>query len=325
MKKDFYEVLGIGRDASPEQIKKAYRKLAKKYHPDSNEGNEKAAEAFKDVNEAYEVLSDPEKKKLYDQYGHAAFDGSGFTGQEWQDQGGRQSWHFSSGPDGSFSGFSGFSGFGEGQDMEDILKRFFGGGFSNSHWGRASHQSYSGRGQDLRAEVEVSLEEAIFGCEKRLRLDGGNGSSQVLEVKIPAGIADGGSLRLRGKGGEGIGGGPSGDLLLTIHVKEKPGYERNGADIYTSARIPFETAVLGGEAILPTLYGNVKCTIKPGTQSGSQIRLRGKGAPVLSKPSQRGDEYVTIQIDVPKNLTPEAKRKLQEYADCEKKYAHHCA
>ena len=324
MKKDYYEVLGIGRDASAEEIKKAYRKLAKKYHPDSNEGNESAAEAFKDVGEAYEVLSDPEKKKLYDMYGHAAFDGS-FTGQERQNGGGRQSWHFSSGPDGSFSGFSGFSGFGGGQDMKDIFEGFFGGGFSGSRWGRDSHQSYSSRGQDLRAEVSVSFEEAVFGCEKRLRLDGGNGSSQVLEVKIPAGISDGGSLRLRGKGTEGMGGGPSGDLLLTIHVQEKKGYERKGADIYTSARIPFETAVLGGEAILPTLYGNVKCTIKPGTQSGSQIRLRGKGTPILSSPSQRGDEYVTIQIDVPSSLTPEARRKLKEYADCAKKQNHHCA
>lgn len=325
MTRDFYEVLGVQKDAKPEEIKKAYRKLAKKYHPDSNEGNAGAEARFKEISEAYEVLSDPEKRKLYDRFGHAGpYDED--LARERAAQGAKGgSWHFSSGPEG-FSGFSGFSGFtgGQGPDMEDLFEGIFGGGFSgfSGRGGAGPRQRGSsfhprqGRGEDLRAEVQVSFEEAVFGCEKRLRLDRGTGKSEVLEVKIPAGIGDGGSLRLKGKGGEGFGGGPAGDLLLTVHVAEKAGFTRKGNDIYTTASIPFATAALGGEVTLHTLYGDVKCHVKPGTQSGSQLRLRGKGAPVMGKAGVRGDAYVTVQVAVPRSLSPEAARKLRDFAGC---------
>ena len=329
-KRDYYEVLGIQKGASPDQIKKAYRKLAKKYHPDVNEGNQKAEERFKEVTEAYEVLSDPEKKKLYDQFGHAAFDG---TGAAWQDGGPDMgSWQFhrqGGSGQGGFSGFSGFSsqdgGFSGMGGMDDVLRHIFGGGFSGfSDGSQGGFSGFTGRGRgfsqeprkgsDLMADTSVSFEEAVLGCEKRIRLtDPETGTSQVLEIKVPAGIEDGKTIRLRGKGQPGPGGAPAGDLLIRVHVGEKAGFERKGKDIYTQAEIPYATAVLGGEAVVPTLYGSVRCKIRPGTQSGSKIRLKGKGAQQMGS-SERGDEYVTIQIQVPRHLTPEAEGKLRDYA-----------
>ena len=370
-KRDYYEVLGISRSADKDAIKKAYRKMAKKYHPDSNEGNPDAEEKFKEVTEAYNVLSDPEKKKLYDQFGHAAFEeGAGGAGYG----------------EGSFdgSGFGGFGGFGnshsgayrspdgsyqefhfEGGDMDDILKNLFGGGFgggSNSgkagsahgfggsgfgHSGfengsfrsgfngsfgsggfdgtgygdgfgnscnsgfRGSHQQ---KGQDLNAEISISFNEAAFGCDKLINLSGADGSGkQTLKVHIPAGIDNGKSIRLRGKGNLGYGGAPAGDLLLKVHVGERPGFERKGTDVYTTVNVPFITAALGGEAKVQTLNGQVMCRIPEGTQSGSKIRLKGKGIQVMGKAGVYGDLYVTVQVQVPRNLSEESKRRLREF------------
>ena len=331
-KRDYYEVLGVSRDADKNTIKKAYRKLAKKYHPDTNQGNAQAAERFKEATEAYNILSDPEKKKMYDQFGHAAFDGSGAAGGAYggaYSRNGGGTYQYA-GPDGTFHEYH-FEGNG---DMDDFLKNIFGGsfggfggatrssskgsrsGFSGSGFGESgSYGNYSQGGADVTAEITVGFDEAAFGCEKVIHLTENNGKAvgKALEVKIPAGIDTGKSIRLRGKGNPGINGGKAGDLLLKVKVASKPGYERKGMDVYTTVRVPFTTAVLGGEAKVETLHGNVLCKINPGTQSGTKIRLRGKGIVSMKDKNQHGDQYVTVQIDVPGNLSEEAKRKLREF------------
>ena len=304
MKKDYYEILGVSRTADAPAIKKAYRRLAKKYHPDSNEGNAYAAEKFKEVNEAYDVLGDEKKRKLYDRYGEAAFDetAGGFKGTE------NKEYHFEGG-----------------EDIEDILKNFFGGtgtfhrrasgGFRNGGF-RETHfdRDFSEKGSDIQSKIEVSFDDAAFGGKKRIQMQDAYGQVQSLEVNIPAGIPDGKIIRLKGKGMPGTGGGEPGDLLLKVTVGTRPGYERKGSDVYTTISIPYTTAVFGGEATVPTLYGNVICKIREGMQSGSKIRLRGKGIVSMKNPSIRGDQYVTIQIQVPQNLNYTAKEKLHEYA-----------
>ena len=326
-KRDYYEVLGIDKKADDKAIKRAYRKLAKKYHPDMNPGDKQAEQKFKEVTEAYNVLSDQEKKKLYDQYGFAAFE-EGF-GQGGFDQGG-----FKQGGAGSGFGSGGFrsSGFGnggyqeyhfeDGDDMGDIFGDMFKnmfhgqGGFGGSTGG-FHQQSYRMKGEDLHADVNVSFDDAAFGCEKLIHLPSqdGTGKRTSLQVHVPAGIDDGQSIRLKGKGMPGVGGGEAGDLFLKVHVGARPGFERKGADLYTTVKIPFTTAVLGGEAEVATLTGKVVCRIKPGTQSGSRIRLKGKGIVSMKDASVHGDQYVTVQIDVPKNLSAAAKQKLREFEE----------
>ena len=328
-KRDYYEVLGVGRNADEAQIKKAYRKLAKKYHPDTNAGDADAEQMFKEVTEAYTVLSDKEKRKMYDQFGHAAFDqtagagagnggpGGGFWRTYGGPQGGYQEYHF------------------EGGNMDDIFGDIFGdifhhgtdrterssyggfGGFNSSGFGGGrSGGAFRQKGSDVRAEVTVGFDEAAFGCDKIIRLQDPsdqNGGVQSLQVHIPAGIDTGKSIRLKGKGMPGINGGEAGDLLLKVTVAGKPGYERKGMDVYTTVRVPFTTAALGGEAVVRTLYGNVICKIREGTQSGSKIRLRGKGIVSMKDPSVHGDQYVTVEVDVPQHLSPAAKQKLREF------------
>ena len=330
-KRDYYEVLGVGRNADEAQIKKAYRKLAKKYHPDTNAGDADAEQKFKEVTEAYTVLSDKEKRKMYDQFGHAAFDqtagagagagnggpGGGFWRTYGGPQGGYQEYHF------------------EGGNMDDIFGDIFGDIFHRGT-GRTERSSYGGfggfncggfgggrsggafrqKGSDVRAEVTVGFDEAVFGCDKVIRLQDPsdqNGGVQSLQVHIPAGIDTGKSIRLKGKGMPGINGGEAGDLLLKVTVAGKPGYERKGMDVCTTVRVPFTTAALGGEAVVRTLYGNVICKIREGTQSGSKIRLRGKGIVSMKDPSVHGDQYVTVEVDVPQHLSPAAKQKLREF------------
>lgn len=314
-KRDYYEVLGIDKTASDAAIKKAYRKLAKKYHPDSNPGDKAAEQKFKEVTEAYNVLSDAEKKKLYDQFGHAGLDENGpFAHGQYNSQGTGNGTYGYRSPDGSYQEFH-F----EGGNMDDIFENIFGGSFHRNSSGQRHYSgSYRGgfrqKGEDLHAEINISFDDAAFGCEKVIRLqDPHTKAVQNLQVHIPAGISDGKSIRLKGKGMDGIGGGSSGDLLLKVHVGSRLGFERKGDDVYTTARIPFTTAVFGGEVLVHTIDGKVLCSIKPGTQSGSKIRLKGKGIVSMQNPSLHGDHYVTIQIDVPKHLSPQAKQKLKEF------------
>ena len=335
-KRDYYDVLGVSRNADESQIKKAYRKLAKKYHPDTNAGNAEAEQKFKEVTEAYDVLGDKEKRKLYDQFGHAAFDqtagaGAGFGGTGYGGPGGGFWRTYSSGgPGGGYQEYH-F----EGGNMDDIFGDIFGDifnhGSGNGGAGRSSRNSGFGgssfggsfpqKGSDVHADVTVGFDEAAFGCDKVIRLQdpsGRAGGVQSLQVHIPAGIDTGKSIRLKGKGMPGANGGEAGDLFLKVTVAPKPGYERKGNDVYTTVSIPYTTAVFGGEAVVGTLYGNVVCKIREGTQSGTKIRLRGKGIVSMKNPSVRGDQYVTVKISVPQHLSPEARRKLREYeAICE--------
>ena len=308
-KRDYYEVLGVPKDADDAAIKKAYRQLAKKYHPDMNPGDKEAEIKFKEASEAYAVLSDAEKRRQYDQFGHAAFEGG--------------------------AGGAGAGGFDfDFGDMGDIFGDIFGNMFhgqKNSGYSRQSsgfggqgfHSGFGGsgfgghtqeKGSDLRSEVSISFEDAAFGCDKMIRLSDPSGSgSQTLQVHVPAGIENGKSIRLKGKGNPGFNGGEAGDLLLKVNIQPKPGYERNGMDVYTTTEIPFTTAVFGGEAKVSTLYGDVICRIPEGAQTGRKIRLKGKGIVSMKNPSVHGDQYVTIRIQVPQNLSPEAKEKLREF------------
>lgn len=327
VKRDYYDVLGIDRNADEKTIKKAYRKLAKKYHPDTNAGNPDAADKFKEVNEAYDILSDPKKKKMYDQFGHAAFEAGADPGA---DAGAGGFGGFQGGGNGSYQEFH-FNG----ENMDDIFGDIFGNMFHGSHgggfhsgfggsgfhsgsgFGGFHQQDFPQKGSDVKASINVTFDEAAFGADKRISLsspDGSSGAPQTLQVHIPAGIDTGKSIRLKGKGMPGTGGGEPGDLLLKVTVGTRPGYERKGSDVYTTISIPYTTAVFGGEATVPTLYGNVICKIREGMQSGSKIRLRGKGIVSMKNPSIRGDQYVTIQIQVPQNLNYTAKEKLHEYA-----------
>ena len=326
-KRDYYEVLGIDKKADDKAIKRAYRKLAKKYHPDTNPGDKQAEQKFKEVTEAYNVLGDEKKRKLYDQYGFAAFEegaaggayggagaGSGFGGFQggFGGNGGYQEFHFKGGQNGNMDDIFGdiFGDMFHGRSSSG----FGGQGFKQSYGSGFGGGSFKSKGQDLHAEIRVSFEDTAFGCEKVINLSSGQGTqAQSLKVRVPAGIEDGKSIRLRGKGGPGMNGGEAGDLLLKIHVDEKPGYERKGMDVYTTISVPFTTAVFGGEAIVNTLKGSVKCRIPAGIQSGSKIRLRGKGIVSMKDPSVHGDMYAAVQIQVPRNLSPEAKQKLREF------------
>ena len=344
VKRDYYDVLGIDRNADEKTIKKAYRKLAKKYHPDTNAGNPEAADKFKEVNEAYDILSDPKKKQMYDQFGHAAFDAGadpgagagGFSGFHSNNNGSYQEFHFNGenmddifgdifgnmfhGGHGSAGGNSAYEHFsGNGGSFHGGFggNSGFHGGFGGNGFGGFHQETFRQKGSDVKASINVTFDEAAFGADKRISLsspDGSSGAPQTLQVHIPAGIDTGKSIRLKGKGMPGTGGGEPGDLLLKVTVGSRPGYERKGSDVYTTLSIPYTTAVFGGEATVPTLYGNVICKIREGMQSGSKIRLRGKGIVSMKNPQVRGDQYVTIQIQVPQDLNYTAKEKLHEYA-----------
>ena len=304
-KRDYYETLGVNKSADKEAIKKAYRKLAKKYHPDTNAGNPHAEEMFKDVTEAYNVLSDEKKRKLYDEFGFAGLQ-EGFS-----EEAARQ------------AAQGGFGGFGEpfthqefhfengSGDMDDIFSMF---GDMFSHGGSARGRSSSRKGSDVMADLTISFDEAVFGCEKSISLqDPATGKVSNLSIHIPAGIESGKTVRLKGQGNPGRNGGAAGDVLLNVNVTPSREFERKGQNVYSTIRVPFTTAALGGKARVHTLYGDVECSIKAGTQGGSKIRLKGKGISSMKNPSVKGDQYVTVEISVPRRLTPKAKEALEEY------------
>ena len=335
-KRGYYEVLGLSKGASEEEIKKSYRKLAKQYHPDLHPGDKECEEKFKECSEAYEVLSDADKKAKYDQFGHAAFDpNSGFGG-------------------GGFGG--GFGGF---DDLGDILGNIFGGGFGGFGGfggGGAQRRNAPQKGENVRINLSISFDEAAFGCTKEITVPriedceecsgtgaakgsgvetcsncGGSGKiikepcpkcsgkgkvrkNKKITVNIPAGIDDGQTVSLRGQGHAGLNGGPKGDLLITVSIKAHPLFERDGASVLFEMPISFVQATLGAEVEVPTLDGKVKYTIPEGTQTGSVFRLKGKGIPYLNG-SSRGDQYVTVYIVTPKNLNAEQKELLRKFGE----------
>ena len=351
-KRDYYEVLGVSKTASDDEIKKAFRTLAKKYHPDMHPGDKECEEKFKEAQEAYAVLSDAEKRKQYDQFGHAAFDGTG----------------------GGAGGFD-FSGMDMGDIFGDIFGDFFGGG------SRRRTNDGPMKGSNLRTSVRITFEEAIFGCEKEIEMVlkdechtchgtgakpgttpetcpkcggkgkvvftqqsffgtvqnvqtcpdcGGSGkiikdkcpdcrgtgyiaSKKKIQVSIPAGIDNGQSVRIREKGEPGINGGPRGDLLVEVVISRHPSLQRQDMNIYSTAQISFAQAALGGEIRIHTVDGDVLYEVKPGTQTNTRIRLKGKGVPSLRNKSVRGDHYVDLVVQTPTGLSADAKEALRQF------------
>ena len=324
MNKDYYSVLGLEKGADEKEIRKAFRKQAKKYHPDTNQGNKEAERKFKEINEAYAVLSDPEKKKLYDKYGemglqegfdpeaYEAYRRNGYAGHAYSGGFGDFAGFGRSAGHRGFSGFSGRSGGGyesfhfgsDDGDLDDLFSGLFG-GRSGAGAGSAS------RGRDLETEVTISFAEAVAGCDRTINLTGQDGKSSALRVHIPAGIDEGQKVRLKGKGAAGSAG--KGDLFLKVHILPGNGFTRKGQDVYVTAQVPFVTAALGGEVLVPTLDGKAFCRIPAGTQPGSKIRLKGKGIVSMKDHSITGDEYVVVQIQVPRNLSEQEKQKLREF------------
>ena len=358
-KRDYYEVLGLQKSASEDEIKKAYRRIAKECHPDLHPGDKEAEARFKEANEAYAILSDPEKKAKYDQFGFAGVDpnygaGQGFTGD-----------------------------FGDlGDIFGDIFSGFGFGGFGGGAGTRGAARSGPQRGDSLRVRLTIAFEEAAFGCQKEISISrveacpdcagtgaapgtstetcpdcagsgtvrtqqrtafgvfqstgacsrcGGTGrivktpcqkcrgsgtvrNQKKLSVSIPAGIDDGTTISLRGQGNAGKNGGPAGDLLVTVQVRPSPVFQREGTNIYVTTDLSFVQAALGAEILVPTLDGDVSITVPEGTQTGSVFRLRGKGVPSM-RGGSRGDEYVTVNLQTPRNLNTRQKELLHELAD----------
>lgn len=354
-KRDYYEVLGVDKGADDATLKRAYRKLAKKYHPDMNPGDKEAEAKFKEATEAYGVLSDPDKRRQYDQFGHAAFENGGGGGA------------------------GGFGGFDFGGDMGDIFGDIFGDLFGGGRSRRADNGPM--KGANLRAVIHITFEEAVFGCEKEIELTlkdtctkcsgtGAkpgtspetckkcNGTGQVtytqqsmfgmvrnvqscpecggtgkvikekcsdchgtgyianrkkIQVSVPAGIDNGQSIRIREKGEPGKNGGPRGDLLVEVQVARHPIFQRQDMNIFSTAPITFAQAALGGDVRINTVDGDVVYTVKPGTQTDTKIRLKGKGIPSLRNKNVRGDQYVTLVIQTPTKLNEEAKEALRKF------------
>lgn len=361
-KRDYYEVLGVSKTASADEIKKAYRKLAKQNHPDLNPNDKEAEARFKEANEAYEVLSDSDKRARYDQYGHAGVD-----------------------PNFGAGGFGGGFGFDD-IDIGDIFGSFFGGGFGG---GRSRSQNAPQRGESLRAALNISFEEAAFGCEKEISITrmevcpdcqgsgaekgstvetcdncrgtgtvktvhrtplgamsssspcpkcGGKGkiiktpckscngsgkkrATRKIKVNVPAGIDHGQTISLRGEGNAGSNGGPSGDLLININVRPHSILTRDGTNVLCEVPITYAQATLGAEIEVPTLDGKVKYSIPEGTQTGTVFRLRGKGITALHSKA-RGDQFVRVNIEVPKNLSQKQKDLLKSFAESLGESAH---
>ena len=303
---DYYKILGVDKNASQDDVKKAFRKLARKYHPDLNPNDPSAKDKFQEINEANEVLSDPEKRKKYDEYGehwkhadefeaqkkarqHAGAGGGGFSG--FGGDGGSY-WYSSDG--------EGFSG-GDAGGFSDFFESMFG------HRGGGGRGGSGFRGQDFNAELHLSLRDAAQTHKQVLNVNG-----KQVRITIPAGVADGQVIKLKGYGGEGINGGPAGDLYITFRIAEDPVFKRLGDDLYVDVEVDLYTAVLGGEKVVDTLEGKVKLKIKPETQNGTKVRLKGKGFPVYKKEGQFGDLIVTYSVKIPTNLTDRQKELFRE-------------
>jgi curved DNA-binding protein len=285
---DYYKILGIDKHASEEDIKKAYRKLARKLHPDLNPNDKEAHQKFQQVNEANEVLSDPEKRKKYDTYGKdwqqaGQFEQQQRPGRQQQNTGGQQ--------------------FYENADTRDFSS-FFDSMFGGS--GRSSRQTKF-RGQDYNAELKLNLTDALVTHQQTLAVNGKN-----IRITIPAGIEHGQIIKLKGYGSPGVNGGPAGDLYITFAISPHPAYKRLGNDLFTTVKIDLYTALLGGEKTIETLTGKVKLAVKPETQPGTKIRLKSKGFPVYKKESETGDLYITYEVELPTHLTEEQKKLFIE-------------
>ncbi len=284
---DYYKILEVPKDASPEDIKKAYRKLARKYHPDLNPKDKEANKRFQFINEANEVLSDPEKRKKYDKYGEDWAHADQFEKARQSQRSTRQQ---------TEDPFAGDFGSGE---YSDFFEQMFGAG--------SRTRSAKFRGQDYQAELHLSLRDAAKTHQQTLTVNGNN-----IRITIPAGVEDGQVIKLRDHGGPGANGGPNGDLYITFVVEPDPVFKRSGNDLYTTIPLDLYTAVLGGEVMVETLDGKIKLKVKPETQNGIRTRLKGKGFPIYKKEGSSGDLYITYNILIPQNLTHKQKELFTE-------------
>ena len=297
--KDYYKILGVDKTASKEDIKKQYKKLARKYHPDVNPGNKEAEEKFKAINEAHEVLSDDEKRKKYDtlgadwkRYEQTGGQGGGFDWSQYGQPGG-----------GDYQTYS--DGFGGG-DFSDFFSSIFG---NMGGGGRGRRASMSAKGQDYTADLALSLEEAYTGGKKTITVNGKN-----LRINIKPGVEDGQTIRLKGNGGPGMQGGENGDLYLTFRITPDPRFTRQGHDLHVEVPVLDYLAALGGETMVNTLDGQLKIKLKPGTQNGTRLRLKGKGFPVYNQEGRFGDLYVKVNLQLPENLTDPEKELFRQLA-----------
>lgn len=304
---DYYNVLGLKKDASADDIKKAYRKLARKFHPDLNPDDKEAHQKFQQINEANEVLSDPEKRKKYDTYGE-----HWQHGEEYEKA--RQQQAQSGGFGGGFGGFGGGASYSYSSDdseFSDFFESLFG---NRGGGGSRSGRSHGFKGQDYTAELHLSLKDAAETHKQTLAVNGKN-----IRITVPAGIADGQVIKLPKQGGPGANGGPDGDLYITFVIAEDPVFKRVGNDLYVNESLDLYTAVLGGETLIDTLSGKVKLKVKPETQNGTKVRLKGKGFPVYKKDGHFGDLYITYNVQVPTGLNEEQKELFKKLASYQSK------
>lgn len=311
---DYYKILGVDKTATQDDIKKAFRKLARQYHPDLNPNDANAKEKFQAINEANEVLSDPEKRKKYDEYGenwkHAdEFEAQRKAYQNQQGGGGGDGEYWYSTDGTHFNGFGGegMHGFGgNGSGFSDFFEELF--GHRGSGAGRGAHGAF--KGQDIQGELQLTLREAATTHKQTFSVNGEN-----LRITVPAGIANGQIIKLKGHGGKGVNGGPDGDLYITFNIADDPVFRRKDNDLYTDVNIDLYTAVLGGEVTVNTLDGQVKLKVRPGTQNDAKVRLKGKGFPVYKQDGTYGDLIVTYHVTIPTTLTDKQKdlfRQLQQ-------------
>lgn len=298
---DYYKILGLGKSATQADIKKAYRKLARKLHPDLNPNDKEAQRKFQQLNEANEVLSDPEKRKKYDQYGKDWQHADAFEEARKQQQQRGES---------GFGGFGGgraytsTEGFDQGQFSDFFESMFGGGGFAHSG---ARHQTAQFKGQDFNATLRLNLTDVLKSQKQTINL-----GEKKIRLTIPAGVEDGQTIKIKGYGGEGRNGGPKGDLFITFEILNNTRYKRLGADLYATEEISLYTALLGGEITVDTLTGKVKLKVKPETQNDTKVKLKGKGLPKYKKEGQHGDLYITYKIGLPKNLSEKEKSLFTE-------------
>jgi curved DNA-binding protein len=296
---DYYKVLGLNKDASQEDIKRAYRKLARKFHPDLNPDNKEAHQTFQQINEANEVLSDPEMRKKYDQYGEQ-------YGERWRQA---EDYEKARQAQGSFGGrdWEGYT-YSHGQQEGDFSD-FFESIFGESTGRRRGRGTVKFKGEDYHADLHLKLTDAAKTHKQVITVNGKN-----IRITIPAGVEDGQVIRLKGHGGSGVNGGPNGDLYLTFRIANDTSFKRSDSDLYSQVELDLYTAVLGGEVIIDTLNGKIKLKVPPETQNGTKVRLKGKGLPVYKKEGEHGDLYITYNIKIPTNLTEQQKELFRQLA-----------
>jgi DnaJ-class molecular chaperone len=325
--KDYYSTLGVAKTSTEKEIKQAYRKLARKHHPDVNPGDKSAETRFKEINEAYEVLGDPPKRKKYDELGAnwRAYEQAGASGGaggfDPRQAGGGWNVNYGGGAPGQ-SGYRTMTQeemdemFGGENPFSDFFQTFFGGGGGGAEprggRGRSTRSSRPRAGRDVEQEIELPLEDLYNGTLRRFAMTTPEGQTRTVDVRIPAGVGEGARVRVAGEGEQGSAGGQAGDLYLRIHQSPNGQFERKGRDLYTKVAIPLTAAVLGGEAEVKTLGGkSLRLKIPPTTQNGQIFRLKGHGMPVAGKPDEHGDLYATAEVQLPKQLTPEQRAHFE--------------